>query len=61
MYALTIIKLPIWVETLVTKVNELAKSSSGTAKVTFLRSKSGVSSVVINTGGFVGKTASLTL
>lgn len=50
----TIIKSPKIFETFVTVENELPKSLSGTSNETRLRSKSGVSSVVVTVGCFVG-------
>lgn len=51
---------PMRPDMFVTRVNELPNSSSGTWRDTFCRSKSGVSSVVTETGGLVGWMASLT-
>uniref|UniRef100_A0A8D8GRG3 (northern house mosquito) hypothetical protein n=1 Tax=Culex pipiens TaxID=7175 RepID=A0A8D8GRG3_CULPI len=51
-------RLPTRVEMLVTRVNELPNSSSGTWRDTFWRLKSGVSSVVEGIGALVGLMAS---
>lgn len=56
--SLTMMRLPTRVEMLVTRVNELPNSSSGTCRDTFWRLKSGVSSVVEGIGALVGLMAS---